>query len=676
MTAAGRSIALDRRTFLLALGALPVVAACGKDAAPKQLTGPDLSGADPAIRPQDDLYRNVNGKWLAEYRLPPDKTRYSTFDQVAELVRGQLRAIVEGADPKAGTTDQQIRDLYDARMDADTVEKLGLTPLAGLFAKIDGAATKPDLAKVMGELPIAGLIGLGVDVDAKNSTAYLPVIGQSGIGIGEQYYRKPQFADKLAAYRTYLERLATAAALPDPAALVGRVLDLETKIAAAFWDNVRLRDEDAQYNVRSWPELVALAPEFEWAAWLSGKTDRPADLFAKVVVHQPSFVTAAGGLWAQTDIAVLRDYLRIVLLRDFAKYLPKAFADADFEFNGKVMSGLREQPERWKQAVDTVSQKLGQPLGKLYVAKHFPADARDRAKEMVADIMAAYRDNFTNSTWMSQPTRDAAIAKLGKIDTKIGYPDKWIDYSAVRITKGKLIESLCEIQAFERKRMFGRLGGPVDRTEWHMTPQTVNAYYNPNGNEIVFPAAFLQPPFFDKDAEPAVNYGAVGAVVGHEIGHGFDDQGAKYDGDGNRTDWWTPQDQAAFEAKTQQVIAQYDALVPEGLDPAMHVNGKLTVGENLADLRGLQLALAAYRIAEKRRGNDKPDYTPMFQAWARNWRTKQAKESVEMQIENDPHSPGEFRANQVVRNQAEFYTTFGVKEGDRMFLAADQRVSF
>ncbi|MCM6776046.1 M13 family metallopeptidase [Nocardia sp. CDC159] len=678
MTSRGRA-RLDRRSFLIALGAVPVATAlvgCSKESAPKaQLHGPDLSGVDEAVRIQDDLYRHMNGKWLKEYQLPPDKTSFGTFDEVGDRVLDQLRAVIDGIkDPKDGTTEQQIRDLYDARLDLDTIEKLGLSPLQGMFDQIDKAATKPDLAKVMGALPLAGLMGLSITVDRKDSNAYLPQVSQSGIGMSEQYYRKPEFAEYLSAYRTLLERLSAGAGFPDPQGMAQRVLDLETRIAAGFWDNVRTRDTDATYNLESWNGLVSLAPTFDWDPWLAGSTNRPKELFEKIVVGQPSFVTAAGQLWTEVDIAIWRDYLKLSLLRKYAKYLKKDLSDANFDYQ-KATSGIQQRPELWKSAVGVVDGNLGEPLGKLYVEKYFPPEAKDRAKELVDNLMAAYRENFRNSTWMSPQTRDAAIAKLDKITTKIGYPDKWVDYSKVKVSRGKLVESILAIEAFESQRAMDRLGKPVDKTEWGMSPQTVNAYYEATSNSINFPAAILQAPFFDKDAESAVNYGAIGAIIGHEIGHGFDDQGSKYDGEGNRRDWWTTQDREAFDAKTKQVIAQYNALVPEGLDPGQHVNGELTVGENLADLRGLQIALAAFRIEEKKNGRDNLDYTPMFQAWGRNWREKQTEQNLEQQVANDPHSPNEFRCNQVVRNLPEFYSTFGVKDTDKLFLPEDQRVS-
>ncbi|MFQ6399178.1 M13 family metallopeptidase [Nocardia sp. KC 131] len=680
MSSSARPFRFDRRAFLLALGVIPATTALASCTQHKTvaLTGADVSGADPAIRPEDDLYRHVSGVWLRDYQLPPDKPSYSSFDEVNDRVQQQLRTIIDGIrDPAPGSAEQQIRDLYDAKVDLDGIERLGVTPLADLFTAIDTAATKADLARVMGALPIGGLIALGASVDEKSSGNYIATVSQSGIdpNMGEQYYRKPEYAEQLAAYRTYLERVASGAGLADPPGTAQRVLELETRIAAGFWDNVRLRNPDATYNLLDWVELTALAPQFDWDPWLAGNTDQPKHLFDKVVVGQPSFVTAAGQLWAEVDIALWREYLRMAVVKKYASELPRAISDAAFDFTGKALQGLQQRQELWKDGIETVDGNLGQQLGKLYVGRYFPPAAKDRAKAMVADLMAAYRDSFTRSSWMSPPTRAAAIVKLDKIDAKIGYPDTWIDYSRLRITRGKLIESIRAVELFESKRAFARLGTPVDRSEWRLTPQTVNAMYNPSVNDISFPAAILQPPFFDQDAQAAVNYGGIGAIIGHEIGHGFDDQGARYDADGNIRDWWTAQDKAAFDIKTKQLIEQYNALVPLGLDPSKHVDGALTVGENLADLRGLSIALAALRIAQERDGGGDPDYRTMFMSWARVWRSKATRQRQELALAQDVHAPNEFRCNQVVRNIPEFYATFEVRDGDKLFLAQDQRVA-
>ncbi|MGW0251330.1 M13 family metallopeptidase [Nocardia goodfellowii] len=675
MSTSGRLYDLDRRNFLIGLGLLPALAACERTQAPQRLADPDMAGSDPLVKPQDDLYRYVNGRWLAEYRLPPDKVAFGTFAEVSDRTEKQLRDLIDDLrDPKSGSEAQQVRDLYDAAMDTRAIDEQGMTPLADLLARIDGAGSKADLAQVMGTLPMAGLIGLVVGPDPKNSVANIPMIAQSGIGLDEEYYDKPEAAEKLAAYRTFLERISAGAGFADPTPLAHRVLDLETRIAALFWDDVRERDPNATYNPTSWTELTRSAPGFEWDRWLAGRTDRPRELFEQVVVREPSFVSGAAQLWQDVDIATWRDYLKLGLVRTFAQYLPAPIADARFDFWGKVMEGVQQQPERWKTALATVNEYLGDQLGKMYVAEYFPAEAKQRVQDMVGDLLAAYRVDFEKSTWMSPATRAAAIVKLNKITTKLGYPDRWPDYSGLTITRGKLVESLRAAIAFQDKRMFDRLGKPVDKTEWEMPPQTVNAYYNPSANEIVFPAAILQTPFFDKDAVPAVNYGAGGAVISHEIGHGFDDQGSRYDGDGNLHDWWTPEDRAAFDAKTKQLIAQYDTLVPAGLPPSQHVNGALTVGENLADLRGLQIALAAIRLAAGRDGSD-PALRTVFESWARTWRTKTTPQALEAQLASDPHAPAEFRCNQTVRNLADFYETFGVKQGDKMWLPTGERVT-
>jgi putative endopeptidase len=680
-----RPSTLDRRAFLAALGvcgALPATLAfdAGCSAAPAP-TGPDLSGADNSTRPQDDLYRHVNGTWLRQYQLPPDKSSFGSFNEVAERTLTQLEAILESlpGDAAAGSDEQKLRDLYRAALDTGAIEHLGLAPVADLLSTIDDAAAKADLAAAMGRLSSAGgdgLVSLDVGPDKKDSTRYLPALAQSGLGLpDESYYREPHHDQARTAYRDYLARIAAAAHFADPVGTAARVFDLETKIAAAQWNNVRTRDSVATYNVHSWTELDTLAPGFEWNEWLAAQTGRP-DRITTVVVDEPSFLTGAARLWSDTDIATWREYLKLGVLRDFGPYLPKAFADAHFEMFNRTLRGVQQPPERWKTAVNVVNTNIGEMLGRKYVARHFPADAKNTAVGLVNNLKAAYRARFAApDNWMSPPTRAAALEKLGKIDTKIGYPDTWRDYSALTIGRGELVTSIRAANVFETNRMLAKLGTPVDRSEWGMPPQTVNAYYSPENNQIVFPAAILQPPFFDPNAEPAVNYGGIGAVIGHEIGHAFDDQGSKYDGDGDLHDWWTPADRAAFDLKTKALIAQYNALVPAGLAPDQHVDGALTIGENLADLRGLTIALAAFALAERKTGVNSPDYTPMFFAWARIWREKTRPAALAQQLATDPHSPSEFRANQVVRNIGKFYTTFHVQPTDGLYLPEAQRVT-
>jgi putative endopeptidase len=663
------------------MGALPITfpLAAGCAAAPAP-TGPDLSGADDAVRPQDDLYRHVNGTWLAQYQLPPDKSAYSSFNEVADRTRDRLKTILESLGGGApGSDEQKLRDLYQAALDTATIERLGLTPVSDLLDAIDHAASKTDLAKVMGTLSAAGttgLVSLYVSPDKKDSAQYLPGLAQSGLGMpDESYYHDARHDQVRTAYREYLNRIAAAAALPDPAGVAQRLLDLETKIAAGHWDNVRTRDSVATYNVHSWADLPALAPGLDWNAWLAGQTDTP-EKFDTVVVDEPSFLTAAAQLWNDADAQTWREYLKVGVIRQFGAYLPSPIADANFEFFDRVLDGVRQPPPRWHIAINAVNNTIGELLGKKYVAQYFPPDAKTAAVGLVNNLMAAYRARFAApDNWMSPPTRTAALEKLGKIDARIGYPNRWRDYSALTVTGNRLVASIRAATVFETNRQLAKLGNPVDRDEWEMSPQTVNAYYSEENNQIVFPAAILQPPFFDPKAEDAVNYGGIGAVIGHEIGHAFDDQGSKYDGDGNLHDWWTTADRAAFEAKTAMLIAQYNALTPTGLAPGVHVDGALTIGENLADLRGLSISLLAFAMSQRKSGNTNPDRIPVFLSWARIWRAKVRPEALAQQLATDPHSPDEFRCNQVVRNIADFYAAFGVHPGDRLYLPQDQRVT-
>ncbi|MFC9437663.1 M13 family metallopeptidase [Nocardia sp. NPDC057030] len=667
---------ISRRDLLRSAGvvaAAMIPVACGSSANPG--VGPDLTGLDATVRPQDDLYRHTNGQWLRAYKLPDDQPVCSAMTDAMHRVERQLRDIIEGIrEPVPATAEQQIRDLYAACLDNSAIERLGMTPLADLFADIDAAETKSELARVMGRLPIPGLIAIYVDIDRKDSRRYLATLAQSGLGMDSRYYRDPEFNTHLDAYRRYLERVAGASGLADPAGVSTRVVELERRLAMAHCDAVQDQDAAATYNLLSWSELRGLAPDFDFDAWLSGQTTQPLELFARVVVRQPSFVAAAGALWAGVDLAQWREYLRLNVIQGFSRFLPEAIATANFDFRHRFMGGTDRPDQPWQRAIATVNAELGPQLGKLYVAKHFPPAAKDRMHDLVDDLLVAYRAHFRESSWMSEATRTRAIAKLDKIETLIGSPDRWPDYSSVPITPDRLIESLRAVRDFTARRQFERLSTAVDKSEWTTTPQTVNAFYTPTSNQIVFPAAFLQPPYFDKDADPAANYGAIGAIIGHEIGHGFDDQGSEYDGDGNLSDWWAPADRAAFDAKTRQLVGQYDGLVPEGFDAAHHVDGRLTVSENLADLLGLQVAVAAYRRAARRRG-EPPEFRTLFLSWARCWRMKQTDQFAMAALAANTHAPAEFRTNQIVRNIPEFYSAFEVTHGDRLFLPEEQRLA-
>ncbi|WP_280244623.1 M13 family metallopeptidase [Nocardia abscessus] len=665
---------VSRRTAIRTLG---VIAAVGLPSACYPVTppgAPDPDEFDETVRPQDDLYRHVNGRWLRDYRLPPDQSVCSPMTEAMGRVEQQLSAIIrEIREPRPGTPEQQVRDLYAACLNTAAIERLGTTPLADLFAAIDAAESRSELASVMGMLPIPGVIALYVDIDSRDGHRYVATLAQSGLGMDSQYYRKPEFGAHRDAYRAFLERIAVVANFADPAGVSVRAFELERQLAAAQWNAERDQDVATTYNPMAWSELRDLAADFDFDAWLSGRTSQPLERFAHVVVRQPDFITTVGRLWADADIAHWRDYLRSSLLQEFSRFLPFGISDANFEFRRKFLGGASRPAEPWQRAVATVNAELGGSLERLYVAEHFPAAAGDHLRELVDDLLAAYRAALLGSSWLSRSTRAAAVAKLDKITMLIGAPRHRPDYSSVPIDPDKLIDSLRGIRALARRREFDRLAMAVDKSEWTTTAQTVNAFYNRSSNQVVFPAAFLQAPYFDKDADPAVNYGAIGAIIGHEIGHAFDDQGARYDGEGRLRDWWTDEDRAAFDAKTKQLVDQYENLVPEGFDATHRVNGWLTVSENLADLRGLQVAVAAYRRAALRRGT-MPDFRTLFLSWARCWRVKQTQQFAAAALAANSHAPSEFRVNQVVRNVSEFYSAFDVTERDRLFLPPEQRV--
>ncbi|GAA2067264.1 M13 family metallopeptidase [Williamsia deligens] len=671
---------VGRRAFLAGLGGLTaaaLLAACGDDSPRRPALTPDLSGLDNSVTAESDLYRHVNGGWLSSYQIPADKAGYSTFDELDDNAQKQLRQIIEGIGDDATGEDAKIRDLYRSFMDTGRIDAAGVSPVAGLLAAIDRAPDKNTLTRGLAALSTAGATGI-VDLyiapDQADSTRYVANIVQSGIGLpDESYYREASYAEDRAKYVEHLTTLARLAGLTDPQGRAQRAMSVETAVAAGHLTTVENRDAKKTYNPRTWAEFTAAAPGIDWAAWRSGLGLGDTAL-SRVVVAGPKSVATAATVWAQTPIDTLRDYMRLTVLRSYSRYLSTPFRSANFDFFSRTLNGVEKEPERWKSGVALVDSLLGEALGKKYVAKHFAGSAKDDARELVATIVEAYRRSFASITWFSDATRKEANTKLDKLTVKIGYPDTWRDYSALQISRDDLVESVRNGQMFATRRQFAKLGTKVDKTEWQMTPQTVNAYYDPTFNEIVFPAAILQYPFFSPDAEPQVNYGGIGAVIGHEIGHGFDDQGSQYDADGNLRDWWTASDRAEFTKRSNALIAQYDTLVPKGLPADKQVNGALTVGENLADLGGLSIALSAYRIAAEK-AKSEPSARDVFLSWARIWRGKYRPAAAEERLATDPHSPPEFRCNQVVRNISAFYETFGVGPSDPMWLAPDKRVT-
>jgi putative endopeptidase len=644
-------------------------------------SGISVEDMDREVRPQDDLFGYVNGGWVARTQIPSDRALHGTFRILADDAEQHLRAIVEEAaasDAAPGTPARKVGDLYAAFLDEARIRELGLDPVRDDLDRALAVQDPSDLLRQLGSLQrrgVRGAVELYVMTDKRDSTRYLPYLEQSGIGLpDESYYREDSFAGIRQEYAAHIGRMLDLAGI-DADAAPERILALETRLASAHWDRVRSRDAVATYTLLDRTALQELTPGLDWTAWLEG-VGAPASVLDEVVARQPDFLAALAQALDAVPIGDWGLWLAWRVLSGSAPYLSDDVADESFAFYGRTLTGAPEQKERWKRGIDTVESALGEAVGQLYVERHFPPEAKERMTTLVANLVEAYRRNIEQLDWMSAETKVRAQDKLSRFIPKIGYPDQWRDYSALQVDPEDLLGSVRAGAAFETDRELAKLGGPVDRTEWHMTPQTVNAYYNPGMNEIVFPAGILQPPFFDLEAEDSVNYGAIGAVIGHEIGHGFDDQGSRYDGLGNLSDWWTEQDRERFDALTQALIAQYDAFEPRDL-PGRHVNGALTVGENIGDLGGVTIAYQAWRIANEGNEDQVLDGLTgaqrLFAGWATCWRTKAREEEAVRRLSVDPHSPPEFRAN-VVRNLEEFYDAFDVKEGDELWLAPEERV--
>ncbi|WP_079632149.1 M13 family metallopeptidase [Mycobacteroides abscessus] len=647
-------------------------------------SGIDLSHRDESIRPQDDLFGHVNGRWLAEYAIPADRAVDGAFRTLFDRAEEQVRQIItEAAESNAaeGTESQKIGDLFASFMDTETVSGLGLAPLQQELDLIASASDTTALAAVMGVLQRAGVgsgVGCYVDTDAKDSSRYLLHVSQSGLGLpDESYYREDQHAATRDAYRTHIAAMfALVYGDGDHADTAGQIVALETKIAAAHWDVVKRRDAELSYNLVRFADLEQTAPGFDWSGWLSALGAGTGQV-TELVVRQPDYLTTFGRLWATEPLSDWKLWASWRLICARAPYLTDPLVNENFDFYGRTLSGTEQIRERWKRGVAVVESLLGEAVGQLYVARHFPPNAKARMEVLVDNLREAYRVSITDLEWMTPQTRERALQKLDKFTPKIGYPATWRDYSAITIRRDDLLGNVRRATAAECDRGLAKLAGPVDRDEWFMTPQTVNAYYNPGMNEIVFPAAILQPPFFDADADDAANYGGIGAVIGHEIGHGFDDQGSKYDGDGNLVNWWTDTDRDEFGVRTKALIKQYDEFVPRELSD-QHVNGAFTVGENIGDLGGLSIALLAYEISLGGGAGPVIDgltgVQRVFYGWAQVWRTKAREAEAIRRLSVDPHSPPEFRCNGVVRNIDAFYEAFGLTTEDGLFLEADQRV--
>jgi len=626
---------------------------------------------DRSVRPQDDLYRHVNGTWLRDFELPADKAVHGVFHELRDLSEKQVREIIEGDTGKIGA-------LYKSFMAADAIESLGISPISSYLAQVDGITSLAEFIEVMAKLEAAGLGGIfgsGVVPDAKDSMSNIMHMVQGAISLpDEEYYREAEHAEIRSAFAEHVTAMFKLIGIDADGQ---RILDLETKIAAHHWDSVKDRDATLTYNKFSRAELETLMPGFDWALYLKAG-DVPEKAFESVIVMEPSFFTGIAGLLQTEKLEDWKLWLKWEIIRGTAPYLTAAIVNQNFKFYGTTLSGTPQLRERWKRGVAVTEGALGEEIGKEYVARHFPPAAKAAMDELIKYLIEAYRISITNLDWMSPATKTKALEKLGKFTPKVGYPDKWRDYSKLKITPDDLMGNMLRVAKFERDYELAKIGVPVDKTEWHMTPQTVNAYYSPRGNEVVFPAAILQSPYFDLAADAATNYAGIGATIGHEIGHGFDDQGSKFDGDGNLNDWWVDSDRVEFEKRANVLIEQFNALHPVDA-PEMSVNGALTVGENIGDLGGLAIAYNAYKLSLA--GQEAPIIDGLtgdqrfFISHAMGWREKMRAETRRMRITVDPHSPDEFRCNQIISNIDTFYEAFDVKKGDAMWLDRESRVS-
>jgi predicted metalloendopeptidase len=636
-----------------------------------------------SVRAQDDFFEYLNGKWLKTVEIPSDKSSWGSFMELRENTLPQLRGIIENVASKnaaKGTDEQRIGDFYASFMDEARLEQLGATPLKPELDKIAALKDKSELPALLAHL---GKIGVGVPFDFgihqdnKDSTKYVADIGQGGLGMPDRdYYLKAddkKLAATRAAYQAHVEKMLAMAGDKNAAANAKAIVDFETEIARVQWTKVELRDPIKAYNKVNLADMGKVAPGFDWKTWLdaaglSGKT-------TYVIVGQPTYLKAFVDVSNKTPLDTWKAYLSLHLIESYGSFLSKNFVDERFDFYGRTLSGVKEMEPRWKRGVGAVERSQGESLGKLYVAQYFTPEKKARMEALVKNLLAAYKQSIDKLDWMSPATKKEAQAKLAKFTPKIGYPNKWKDYSALVVSRDDLVGNVMRSRVVEADREINKLGKPIDREEWGMTPQTINAYYNPEMNEIVFPAAILQPPFFDANADDAVNYGGIGAVIGHEISHGFDDQGAQYDGNGNLRDWWTAADHKNFKAKTTALVNQYNAFEPI---PGYHVNGELTLGENIADNSGLAIAYKAYHISLK--GKKAPVIDGMtgdqrlYAGWAQVWRSKMREQQQIVQVKTDPHSPGQYRANGTLRNQPGFYEAYKVKQGDKMYLAPQDRV--
>ena len=684
--------------LLAGVALLSILSACGREAAERPASetstasaqqagavkpelgdwGVDTTYVNAGLRPGADFYRHVNAGWLDTFKIPDEFSSYGSFTVLFERSEERVKTIIEDlakADAPDGSNEQKIGDFFASFTDEDAINATGLAPLALDFTHIDWLESHEDIARGLGRPTIGAKSPFAafVDVDAKRPDRYIVYVTQSGLGMpNRDYYREERFADKRAKYQAYIEKILTLTGVEGAAEKAAAIYALEARIADAHWSPEKRRERDLTYNLKSSDELKAFAPEAPWEAFFSA-----AGLAAEkeFVVREDDAIKELAKIFAETPVETWRAYMKFHLASAYAGVLPKDIDDASFEFFGKELTGTPKQKERWKRGVAAVNGALGEAVGQVYVEHYFPAQSKEQMTELVGNLRRALGERLAGLDWMGEATKAEAFAKLEKFTAKIAYPEKWRDYSALEVVKGDAYGNARRAASFDWAYSISRLGGPIDKTEWFMTPQTVNAYYSPNRNEIVFPAAILQAPFFDPAADPAVNYGAIGAVIGHEIGHGFDDQGRKSDGEGVLRDWWSGEDAGKFKERADRLGAQYATYEPL---PGFPVNPKLTMGENIGDIGGLAMAYYAYKLSLN--GAEAPVIDGLtgdqrfFMAWAQVWKRVVRDEQLKNQIAADPHSPANYRVNGVVRNMDAWYAAFDVTEEDALYLPPEERV--
>ena len=663
---------------------LPLDAAGGAEASSSLETprygtwGFDVAGMDRSVKPGDDFYQFANGTWDKTAKIPADRSRYGNFDKLAELSDARNRAIIEAAAAGKLTDADAVKvgAAYKAFMDEARIEALDAKPLAPSLDALKAVKDKATFARLMATAPTSPystLFEFYIGADEKSPSRYAVYLQPSGLGLPDRdYYLTEQFAAKKTAYQAYVAKMLGLAGWADPEGAAKVVVDFETQIAGLSWSRAEQRDSIKMYSAKSVAELATYAPGVDWQALLGGAELVGVD---RVVVNSDTAVTKLAALYAAAPLDTLKAWEAFHVIDGGAGLLSRRFVDANFDFRGKTLSGQPQIRPRWKRGVTRTNGMVGEAIGRLYVAQYFPPEAKAKADALVADIREAMRLRIEKLEWMTPETRAKALDKLSKFTVKIGYPVKWRDYGALEIRADDAYGNAIRASAFNWRREVTRLNGPVDRDEWGMTPQTVNAYYNPPLNEIVFPAAILQPPFFDAKADPAVNYGGIGGVIGHEISHGFDDQGRNYAGDGSLTDWWAPADAAKFKVQADRLGAQYSTFEPL---PGAKVNGALTLGENIGDMGGLSLAIDAYRLSLK--GKPAPVLDGLtgeqrvLLGWAQVWRAQQRDDALRQQIASDPHSPAFYRVNGTIRNLSGWYKAFDIQPGDKLYVAPKDRV--